>query len=230
MTPKPPPGAPGPTGQEGAAGQERPGTLRRARAARTEAAFKEAARAVFARKGFINAKIGDIAAEAGRAAGSFYNHFPSKEAVLEALVTDWVDAAGRELTGHGTDHDLSDPEHLRRHVAVVWHTYRAHLPEIRALQEAALVNDAFARRLDALQYAESEVLRQHLADMRSAGAELPGPVDLVASAVLALLNEFSRTWLLSGAAAGGRCPTDEEAVDTLTRFILHGLAGGPGDS
>ena len=41
----------------------------------TDEAFKEAARVVFARDGYLNAKITDIAAEAGRSAASFSNYY-----------------------------------------------------------------------------------------------------------------------------------------------------------
>lgn len=211
----------------GEAEEVQPGNLRKAQAARTEAALKEAARTVFARKGFLNAKVSDIATEAGRASGSFYNHFPSKESVLESLVTDWINDAGRELTGHGNTHDLSDPEHLRWHVAVVWNTYKAHRPEIRALQEAAIVNDAFARRLATLHFEETQVLREHLAEMRGSGCLLPGEIDLVASAMMGMLNEFCRTWVLAEGEPVGRPLSDDEAINTLTSFILHGITGPP---
>ena len=48
-------------------------------AAQTEVALKEAGRRVFARCGYLDAKITDIAAEAGRSVGSFYKHFAGKE-------------------------------------------------------------------------------------------------------------------------------------------------------
>lgn len=73
---------------------------RKERAAQTEIALKEAARRVFARSGYLNAKISDITAEAGRSAGSFYKHFTGKQDVLQALLSDWLAQAYRELSVH----------------------------------------------------------------------------------------------------------------------------------
>jgi len=72
-------------------------TTRKERAAETEAALKAAAKRVFATRGYLNTKITDITAEAGRAAGSFYNHFPSKEALIEAVLADTIAAQGAEI-------------------------------------------------------------------------------------------------------------------------------------
>ena len=44
----------------------------------TDEAFREAARLVFARDGYLNAKISDIAAAAGRSVASFYNYYATK--------------------------------------------------------------------------------------------------------------------------------------------------------
>ena len=55
-----------------------------ARGARTRDALVKAAREVFERDGFLDARITDIAATAGVAAGSFYTYFKSKEDVFAA--------------------------------------------------------------------------------------------------------------------------------------------------
>jgi AcrR family transcriptional regulator len=57
-----------------------------ARGARTRDALVKAAREVFERDGFLEARITDISATAGVAAGSFYTYFKSKEDVFAAVM------------------------------------------------------------------------------------------------------------------------------------------------
>ena len=55
----------------------------------TDEAFREAARLVFARDGYLNAKISDIAAAAGRSVASFYNYYDTKADLLIALAEEF---------------------------------------------------------------------------------------------------------------------------------------------
>ena len=186
------------------------GGSRRDRAAQTEVALKEAARAVFARSGYLNAKITDITAEAGRSAGSFYQHFTGKEQVLQALLADWIAHAGEELAAGEAGDDLAQEPALRARVAVYWRTYRAHLPEIQALGQAAMVDPVFAAQLARFRHAEFT---------------LPGDPAVLASAFSALLEGFCAIWLGGGGEPIGRVLGDDEAIDTLTGLLQHGLAG-----
>src|SRR5579862_5553268 len=59
-----------------------------ARGLRSRAALVRAARAVFERDGFLEARIVDICAEAGVATGSFYTYFKTKEDAFAALMAE----------------------------------------------------------------------------------------------------------------------------------------------
>lgn len=199
---------------------------RAAQAERTAVALKEAARRVFAHSGYLDAKVTDIAAEAGRSVGSFYKHFPSKEDILQALLVDWTAQSGKELAASDVGDDLTQEPALRARVATYWHTYQEHLPEIRALGQAALVNPAFAERVRATRHAQLQTLREHLERLQANGTELPGSPMVVASAFNALLEGFCDYWLSEAGDPTGRTIDDAEAISTLTRLLRRGLAAG----
>jgi len=199
-------------------------TSRKEKAAETEAALKAAAKRVFARKGYLNTKITDITAEAGRAAGSFYNHFASKEELLEALMAD-IAASGDE-SADSEDHlvDFSDPAAVRWHVKQYWDFYRDNAATMLALRQAAMVSESFARTLARFSASQATDLDDHLAYIPRAGLRLPAQPDHCGMLIYHLVDSFAATWL-HGAAPDGTPPTDEEAVEMLTRFVYRGLTG-----
>src|SRR5690349_16015453 len=99
---------------------------RKQQAAQTEAELMAAAIRVLERAGYLNTKITDITAEAGRATGSFYKHFASKERLLEVLLADLLAEAdaSAELSDHPDD--FRDRAAVRWHVAVFWSFYGRH--------------------------------------------------------------------------------------------------------
>ena len=87
------------TGKSGAKGGKRlDGRTREARAQGREARDEllAAALRVFARRGYREAGVDEIAAEAGYSKGALYWHFPGKEELLLALLEERIDAPMRE--------------------------------------------------------------------------------------------------------------------------------------
>ena len=66
-----------------------------------------AARALFARQGVDNTRINEITEEADVGFGSFYNHFESKEAIVEAVLSETLAAQGAVLAS--VTADIEDP-------------------------------------------------------------------------------------------------------------------------
>jgi AcrR family transcriptional regulator len=198
---------------------------RKAKAAETERALKDAAMRVFERIGYLNAKITDITAEAGRAAGSFYNHFSGKEQLLESLIADMFATGDEFAAEHPGDHDLSEREQMRFHVAGFWQTFRQHRPVFVALLQASMVDEGFAARLRELLAPEAQVLRDHLEYVRDRGFTLPGDPVYVAAAMSAMWLQFAYNCQVTGGVEFGGPPGDDEAVDMLTDFSLRGIVG-----
>jgi AcrR family transcriptional regulator len=197
--------------------------VRRQQAAQTEAELKAAAIRVFDRLGYLNTKITDITAEAGRAAGSFYTHFANKEALLEALLADLLAEGDASALAPGHGDDFRDRDAVRYHVATYWHFYRRHRTIIVAMQQAAIVDAAFARRQQQMLEPDYGHIVDHLA-----GLALPGDPLVVASIFSSLLSAFTTMWQSGTGPDLGRELSDDEAIETLTSFIHAGVGGGGG--
>ena len=77
--------------------EDPPQGRQRRRRAQTRAKLVAAAGALFARQGVDNTRINEITEEADVGFGSFYNHFESKEAIVEAVLADTIAAQGAAL-------------------------------------------------------------------------------------------------------------------------------------
>jgi AcrR family transcriptional regulator len=199
--------------------------VRKQQAAQTEAELKAAAIRVFDRVGYLNAKITDITAEAGRATGSFYKHFAGKEKLLEALLADLLVEGDDTSLMPGHRADFTDRDAVRWHIAVYWEFYRRHRTVMVALQQAGSVDESFARRSQEMLEPDLHHIADHLA-----GLDLPGDPLVVALIFTQLISSFAATWVAGNAPHLGRRLSDEEAIETLTSFVYAGIGGrGPSE-
>jgi AcrR family transcriptional regulator len=175
---------------------------------------------VFAERGYLNTKIADITAEAGRAAGSFYNHFAGKEAILEALMVDM--SAERDVAASAPGHlsDFTDPEAVRQHVAAYVRLYQEHAATMRAMQEAALTSENFAAALSRFTKRETDDILDHVIRVADAGRLLPAAPQIALHMAYSMVHVFLQTRQQHAEGLG-----DEEVTEVLTRFVYRGLNG-----
>ncbi len=133
-----------PTGRAGRAPSRTVRAPLSARGVRTRSSLVEAAREVFERAGFLDARITDITAQAGVATGTFYTYFTGKEdafaAVMEEVEEEMLHPRLREIA------DRDDP------VAVIEATNRAYLAAYRRnaklmglMEQVAQIDEDFRR-------------------------------------------------------------------------------------
>jgi AcrR family transcriptional regulator len=181
---------------------------------RTDEAFREAARVVFARDGYLNAKISDIAAEAGRSVASFYNYYDTKADLLIALAEEFH-AEATQMAVLPYRSGLSGEEALREAVAGFWHTYSKRRGELIGIFQAGMVEGRFRDRWLELR---GEAIARIAGAVQAAQAEgyCPGidPI-MTASALSAMLEHFCYIWLGQGGEKD--VPFDDvRALEALT--------------
>lgn len=187
----------------------------------TRARLLQAAERVVERVGFHEARVSDIAEEAGMVPGGVYHYFDSKEAIFRELVRSLqeglVDPIDEEaglfasVTGREGAR-LSIRRFLRRYsdhaqlAAVIDQVARVD-PEVNAIRLASI--DDFVRQ------AETEIRRLQ----RDGLADPDLDPAIAADALIAMASRFAELWLLEGA----REYDFDEAVDALSRLVANAL-------
>ncbi|WP_103343225.1 TetR/AcrR family transcriptional regulator [Amycolatopsis sp. CA-126428] len=175
-------------------------------ASRTRADLLAAAKRLFPDRGYLDTRITDIAAAAGRAVGSFYRHFSDKKQLLAVL---------RSELGEAVDPGPAGDDAVREHVTACWTAMRTHRPAAIALLQSAIAAAPASGRFRTELTTWTAPLRKHLESRRDRGEPLPGDPELVAAAVGAMLAGLNHA-----------LPTDDGTLaDTVTNLVLHGLAG-----
>jgi AcrR family transcriptional regulator len=187
----------------------------------TRRAFQDAARRVFARDGYLSARIDDIAAEAGKSAGAFYLYFANKEELLASLFVDYdaeLQAEVAELFRSG----LPPKQALRGSIAAHWHHHRRKLPEIISMLQASMVNPDFAAMWQRLR---ANGVRSVALGIRHAQKEGFCPSldpDIAASALAAMIEYFCYVWQATEGDTDVEL-TDGDAIDTLYTLWSHAI-------
>jgi AcrR family transcriptional regulator len=157
------------------------------RTARTRAALIDAARTLFAERGYAGAGREEIVERAGVTRGAMYHHFASKEAlflaVYEVVERELLDAIAVSAM------EASDPVEMLRLGALAFLDAAA-TPEVRriSLLDAPAVIPVETRRALSEQYGLGMV-RETLQAIEAEGRLLVGPTDALAPVLLAALHE-----------------------------------------
>ena len=161
-------------------------------------AILRAAITVFAHNGYFNAKVADIAREAGVADGTVYLYFKSKEEILHSIFDRSVDEAVAEVKKQLAK--LDDPREKLRQIALL------HLERLGADRDLAVVfqvelrgSTKFMEEFSAAGFAEYlTLIRTTFEEGQRAGlfrADLNSKV--VSKILFGALDEMATNWILS---------------------------------
>jgi AcrR family transcriptional regulator len=177
-----------------------------------------AARTVFERDGYLDARLVDIAAEANTATGSFYTYFANKAEIFAAVLEDMQEEMLHPHIRETTDSD--DP------IAVIEAANRAYLLAydrnaklMPVLEQAATIDDNVRelRRIRGRAFAERNA--RSIRDLQERGIADPDIDPLLAAAALgSMVGRMAYSTYVMGDKW-----KHEELVTTLTRLWVNAL-------
>ncbi|MFA9445452.1 TetR/AcrR family transcriptional regulator [Egicoccus sp. AB-alg6-2] len=185
---------------------------RTTRGERTAARLREAARAVFAERGYAAARVEDIVAMAGVSHGTFYTYFENKGSALDAL----IDETARQLQAvvdepwEGSDVLATIAAVIDRFVDV----FSQHADVVRAWFEAAAHDKHFRDRLRDVRRGYVERVAENL---EPALAATPHDAGVAAAALVAMVE---------GYATQGMATDDEQQRASVVRTLSSIWFGG----
>jgi AcrR family transcriptional regulator len=194
-----------------------------ARGRRTRSLLLAAARQVFERDGYLNARVADIVTLAGVSHGTFYTYFDSRAEVIRAIMTEvndeMVAALAVVLDEPGHPDGLDFPARLDLSNRRFLDVYRRNSAMLLLMEQLATVDDEIgAQRIGGR--------RMHIERVSKSirGLQYKGFVDkdldarTAAAALTAMVANFAYYWLAMGE------PFDDElAKTTLSRMWLGAI-------
>lgn len=195
---------------------------------KTRERLLEAATAVFSQKGYYATSVDDIVVASATSKGSFYNFFPSKQAIFMAL----VDRVNRVLIDR-VEATIAQHRGALNKVDAALHAAVDHFSRHRRLArilliEAAGLGHAFNQRLFELHTAFAQLIKKHLDQAVEEGSIPPIDTELTAYVWLGAIHEVVLRWLHTNE------PNDlTELLPTLRMLLLrtieapHDMKGFP---
>ncbi len=186
--------------------------------AQTRARLVDAAKKVFERDGFLNARVLDIAETAGLKHGSFYHYFDSKEQIFREV----AEAQEQRLTAPdaATTPDGSPRDRIRQANRRYLERYRAEARIMGVIEQVSRYDDHVnaARMATQRHFAQraEKAIRRLQADGQADRAVDPR---MAADALGAMVARFAELWLVQGY----RRYDFDQAVEQLTLLWANAL-------
>jgi AcrR family transcriptional regulator len=189
----------------------------------TRARLIEAAKQVFERDGFLDARIMDIAEAAGLSHGSFYHYFDSKEQIFREV----AEAQEERLTAPPDRHDAgaeSPWERIRTANRRYLERYRDEAALMGVIEQVSRYDEYVnAARMATMKHFVERAERAIRRLQRDGLADPTVDPAMAADALGAMVARFAELWLVQGY----REYNFDRAVDQLTRLWGNALGLEP---
>lgn len=175
---------------------------------------------VLRRYGPQKASVVDVARMLGVSHGTVYRHFPSKNALREAVTRRWIERTHEGMSDLADDRELSAPDRLRHWIKTVFETKRG----------AALADPELFDTYCSLVSDQSEVVEEHVRDLlgqletiiTSGVAEGTLSAQNIQAAALAIFDATAR-FHHPAHARGWSSPATQEQLERVCDILIKGL-------
>lgn len=190
----------------------------------TRDALEQAARKLFAERGFHGTTLADITSAAGKSPAVFYRYFADKEDLLAVLAESFLRDVLVGLSVRLPE-SPDDTEFFSTAVTGYWNIFKQNLGIMVAVAQLGATQQRFADMQNEFRRFGIDVVRASVlrAQQQGFGADLDP--DHIALAIALLFENFTTVYLRPDAAALGVTATDADAVRTLATIWKKTLYG-----
>lgn len=191
----------------------------------TRDAIEQAARKLFAERGFHGTTLADITAAAGKSSAVFYRYFDDKEDLLAVLAESFLH---RVLSGFDVRLPSSpdDDEYFTSVVTGYWNIFKQNVGIMVAVAQLATTQQRFAHVQNEFRRFGMDIVRASVLRAKEQGYGRDLDPTHTALAIALLFEQFTTVYLRADTAdALGVAVSDTDAVTTLATVWKKTLYG-----
>jgi AcrR family transcriptional regulator len=202
-------------------GTDKPSGPRSRKGIETRARLVDAAKEVFERDGFLDARISDIAEKAGLSHGSFYHYFESKEEVFREVAANVEARLHEPMNSVILAQSSARPaERIREAIRLHLESYRDEARIMGVIEQVSRFDpEIMAQRAESHRVNHDEVANSIRSLQRHGLADARLDPDIAAAALGSMTYRFPEMWFVQGLLD---CDF-ESGVEQLTLLFVRAL-------
>ena len=197
-----------------------------AKGRQTRDAIAQAARKLFAERGFHGTTLTEITSAAGKSPAAFYRYYADKEDLLavlaESFLRDVVAPLGSQI--HLPD-SADDSEFFVTAVTAYWNMFKQNIGIMGAVDQLAPIAPRFAQVQAEFRRFGMDIVRASVERARDQGYGADLDPEHTALAISLLFERFTTVYLREDTTLQGVARTDQNAVQTLSTIWKRTLYG-----
>src|SRR3954451_7591080 len=197
-----------------------------AKGRQTREAIEQAARQLFAERGFHGTTLADITSAAGKSPAVFYRYFADKEDLLAALAESFLhDVLGQAQLSVGLPDSPDDSEFFDSVVTGYWNIFKQNIGIMVAIAQLGATQQRFATLQNEFRRFGMDIVTASVLHAQQQGYGHDLDPQHTAVAIALLFEQFTSVVLRPDTAGLGIRISDRDAIATLSTVWKKTLYG-----